>query len=130
MTLWAYTDMADPRWTWNAKTVMLRQDPHAVQPQKIGLMAPDGWVAYANRGHLFVKQFAFAPGAAYPDLGCSVETFTNADMAEVETLGPLTILRPGAAVEHVEVWTLHRDVPMPQSDADVDREVVPRVRAG
>jgi hypothetical protein len=33
--------------------------------------------------------------------------FTNADMLELETLGPLTKLAPGASVEHVERWTLY-----------------------
>ena len=26
MTFWAYTDMADPRWTWGEKYLLLRQD--------------------------------------------------------------------------------------------------------
>jgi hypothetical protein len=44
----------------------------------------------------------------YPDFGCSVEIFTNAAMLEVETLGPLTTLEPGSAVEHIEQWSLDR----------------------
>jgi hypothetical protein len=127
LTLWAYTDMSDPRWTWGRKYIMLRQDPTATAPQKIGAMVPDGWVAYANYGQLFVKKFTYQPGARYPDFGCSVETFTNADMLEVETLGPLVTLQPGAAVEHVEEWYLHKGVAMPQNDADVDRWVLPKV---
>jgi len=129
MTLWAYTDLADPRWTWGTRYVMLRQDPAAEKPQKIGLMVPDGWVAYARDGHLFIKKFSYVPGGHYPDFGCSVETFTNADMLEAETLTPLVHLEPGAAVEHVEHWLLFRDVPMPQDDADVDAHVLPRVEA-
>jgi hypothetical protein len=129
LTLWAYTDMSDPRWTWGRKYIMLRQDPAATQPQKAGVMVPDGWAAYANRGHLFVKKFAYVAGATYPDWGCSVETFTNADMLEVESLGPLISLQPGAVVEHVEEWRLYRDVPLPQTDADVDRDVAPRVKS-
>ena len=38
--------------------------------------------------------------------GASYETFTNADMLELETLGPLVRLGPGEAVEHVERWEL------------------------
>jgi len=129
MTLWAYTDLADPRWTWGTRYVMLRQDPAAEKPQKIGLMVPDGWVAYARDGHLFIKKFSYVPGGHYPDFGCSVETFTNADMLEAETLTPLVHLEPGATVEHVEHWLLFRDVPMPQDDADVDAHVLPRVEA-
>ena len=78
-------------------------------------------MAYARNNHLFVKKFAYVAGATYPDLGSSVETFTNSDMLEVETLGPLVALQPGAAVEHVEDWFLFRDVPAPADDADVDK---------
>ena len=127
LTMWAYTDMSDPRWTWGRKYIMLRQDPAASAPQKVGAMVPAGWVAYANHGHLFVKCFAYSAGAAYVDYGCSVETFTNADMLEVETLGPLSKLAPGAAVEHVEEWRLFDGVPMPVTDADVDRSVAPLI---
>ena len=129
LTLWAYTDMTDPRWTWGRQYVMLRQDSNAATPQKVGAMAPDGWVAYARAGHLFIKKFAYAEGALYPDLGCCVESFTNADMLEVETVAPLALLEPGATVEHVENWFLFRDVPLPENDADVDRDVLPKVKS-
>ena len=128
-TFWAYTDMADPRWTWGTKYVMLRQDPAATQPQKVGAMVPDGWVAYARSGHLFVKKFRYVAGVYYPDLGCCVDTFTNADMLEVETVGPFVRLEPGSTVEHVEDWFLLRDVPVPQNDADIDTHILPRIKA-
>jgi len=128
IALWAYTDMADPRWRWGKKYVLLNQDPNRHAPQKVGVMVTDGWAAYARAGHLFVKQFSYVEDARYPDLGCSVEAFTNADMLELETLGPLVHLQPGAAVEHVEQWHLFRDVPTPQNDVDVDRDVLALVK--
>lgn len=129
LTLWAYTDLSDPRWTWGRKYVLLRQDPRAGDPQKIGAMVPDGWAAYARGGHLFVKQFPFVPGATHPDYGCNFETFTNGDMLEVESLGPMTRLEPGAVAEHVEHWSLFRGMPVPANDREVDRHVLPKVRA-
>jgi hypothetical protein len=129
LALLAYTDMADPRWTWGTKYILLRQDPAAAKPVKVGVMNTQGWVAYARANHLFVKKFAYVAGAAYPDLGCSVETFTNAEMLEVETLGPLVALQPGAAVEHVEDWFLFRDVPAPSDDADVDKNLMPKIES-
>jgi hypothetical protein len=126
--LWAYTDMSDPRWTWGRKYTLLRQDAAATSPQKAGAWVPDGWAAYARHGHLFVKTFEPVPGAAYPDLGCSTEVFTNAQMLELETLGPLVRLQPDAAVEHMEHWHLFRDVRTPASDADVDQQILPHVR--
>jgi hypothetical protein len=128
ITLWAYTDMSDPRWSWGHRYVLLRQDTEATTPQKAGYIVPDGWVAYARDGHLFVVTFDHAQGAQYPDLGSCVETWTDPDMLEVETLGPLAQLEPGAAVEHLERWSLFRDVPQPHSDADVDEHVLPEVR--
>ncbi len=129
LTLWPYTDLTDPRWTWGTKYILLRQDPAAQTPQKIGASVPTGWVACARDGHLFVVQFDFVPGAAYPDLGCNVETFTNGRMLEVETLGPLVRLEPGATVEYVERWSLFQGVPVPTCDADVEAHVLPLVRA-
>jgi hypothetical protein len=129
LALWAYTDMTDPRWTWGRQYVLLRQDSNAATPQKVGVRAVDGWAAYARGGRLFVKMISYMAGARYPDLGSPVESFTNADMLEVETLGPFVDLQPGEAVEHIERWYLFRDVPMPGNDADVDRDVLPRIRA-
>ncbi len=129
LTLWAYTDMSDPRWTWGTKYILLRQDAKATVPQKIGLMALNGWAAYANHNNLFVKKFSVVPGATYPDFGSSLETFTNADMFELETVGPMTRLEPGAALEHVEEWYMFKDVPAPKNDADVDKYVLPLVAA-
>lgn len=128
LALWAYTDMSDPRWTWGRKYVLLRQEAGAKTPQKAGAWVPDGWVAYARQGHLFVKTFQLLSGAAYPDLGCSTEVFTNGDMLELETLGPLVRLQPDAAVEHMEHWHLFRDVPAPASDRDVEQHILPRVQ--
>jgi hypothetical protein len=127
LTLWAYTDMSDPRWTWGHKYVLLRQDPSATTPQKAGAMVSEGWVAYARRGHLFVKTFDAVPGVPHADLGCSTEIFTNDEFLEVESLGPLTTLQPGMAVEHTEHWFLFADVPLPRHEADVDRDVLPRI---
>lgn len=127
MTLWTYTDMSDPRWTWGHKYILLRQDEQRPEPQKIGMLVTDGWVAYARAGHLFIKQFEYLPGARYPDIGCSVETFTNGDMLEVETLAPLRLLEPGAVAEHVERWSLHRNIAAPTNDSDVEQHILPLV---
>ena len=127
LTLWAYTDFTDPRWVLGFKYFMLKNDPQRKDPQKLGLMCPSGWVAYANAGRLFAKKFQHCRGAAYTDFGCSVETFTNDEMLEVETLGPIAKLEPGQTVEHTEEWLLAKNVPVPQNDADIERDVLPLV---
>lgn len=128
IVLWAYVDMADSRWTWGRQHILLKQRAGGT-PQKIGVGSAEGWLAYANQGHLFVKLHRYVTGADYPDMGSSAEVFTNSDMLELETLGPLTTLAPGATVEHVEQWYLLRDVPEPQTDADVIQTVLPKIQA-
>lgn len=109
LVLWHYTDMADPRWTWGTKYIQLRQDPKAETPQKVGFLNKQGWAAYYLEGELFLKKYPVDPAATYPDHGCNTETFTNADMLEVESLGPLaTLSANGGAVEHTETWSLHK----------------------
>lgn len=127
LVLWHYTDMSDPRWTWGNQYVLLRQDENASCPQKLGASVPSGWCAHARANHLFVKRVAFDATATYPDLGCSIETFTNREMLELETLGALTRVVPGMTIEHVETWELFRDVPMPKNDADVNQFVLPKI---
>ncbi len=125
LALWAYTDLSDPRFRFGRKYLFVRQDQAAALPQKIGASVPSGWVAYANGGYLFVKQFAYVEDAAYPDAGSNVEVFTNAAILELETLGPLITLAPGGSAEYRERWALARDVPPLQSDDDADRYVAP-----
>ncbi len=129
LVLWPYTNLADPRWTLGRRFILFRQNPRWPKPQKIGALVPDGWVAYARSGHLFVKQFAFFADGIYPDLGSSVEFFNRADMAEMETLSPSVLLAPGEALEHVEDWHLLKDVPQPESEADVEKYVEPKVQS-
>ena len=129
LTLWRYTDMSDPRWTWGRKYILLRQDSSPqVTPQKLGALVPDGWAGYALNHQLFVKKFAGVAGANYADLGCNFETFTDRDMLEVETLGAFTKIEPGQAVTHTETWSLFDPVPAPECDRDVDQHIAALVQ--
>jgi hypothetical protein len=127
LILWAYTDMADPRWGWGEKYVRLRQDPQQAESQKIGAPVPGGWAAYCRNGHLFLKLFPYEPEKEYPDLGSSAELFTHGNILEVETLGPLLLLQPGQSVDHTEEWFLFDDVPAPAGDPEIDRNILPKV---
>lgn len=128
ISIWAYTDMSDPRWYWGKKYVMLKQDVNSKTPQKAGFMNPDGWAAYVRNGHLFVKTFDFIPSAKYPDFGCNSETWTNSEILEVESLGPLVNLEPGKSVEHVEKWYLFKNVPEPRNDEEVDKFILALIK--
>jgi hypothetical protein len=127
--LWPYANLTDPRWTIGEQYILFRQHPRWSRPQKIGVSVPDGWAAYARQGHLFVKQFDYFAEAVYPDLGSCVELFNRQEMAELETLGPLVVLAPGQSVEHVETWRLLKNIPQPETEADVIRYVVPAIAA-
>jgi len=126
LVMWAYTDFSDPRWRFTQKYLILRQDPKVATPQKVGLFNPDTWAAYLLGTDLFIKRLKADPARTYPDFGCSFETFTNADFLEMETLGPMTKLEPGASVEHVERWTLRKGVRIAAwVDTELDKVLLP-----
>ncbi|HOV72600.1 MAG TPA: hypothetical protein P5318_17000 [Candidatus Hydrogenedentes bacterium] len=128
VVLWHYTQMADPRWTWGNKYIQLRQDPGAKTKQKIGFLNKQGWAAYLLKDDLFIKQFAIDANAKYPDYGCNTETFTDWDMLEVETLGPMTKLAAGGGkVEHTEIWTLNK-VELGEDEAEIDSKLLPLLK--
>jgi len=126
LILWPYTDLSDRRLTLGRRHVLLRGDPDLSEPQKIGALTPDGWVAYALHDVLFVKRFAPQPGAAYVDLGAHVELYTDGLMVELETLGPVARLAPGERLTYTEHWALFPEVPRPQTDAEAAEHVAPR----
>ena len=128
MTLWHYTQMADPRWVWGNKYVQLKQDPGAKTKQKLGFLNKQGWAAYYLKGDLFIKRFDVDPKGVYPDYGCNNETYTDWNMLEIESLGPLTRLAAnGGKVEHTEVWSLHK-VDLGEDDASIDEKAAPLLK--
>jgi len=126
LVMWAFTDLSDPRWKFTQKYVMLRQVPENAAAQKIGHFNPKTWGAYLLGSDLFVKRCDADASRPYPDFGCSFETFTRDDMLELETLGPITKLAPGASLEHIERWTLHRDILLKDfTDEELDQVLAP-----
>lgn len=128
LVMWAYTDLSDPRWSFTQKYLVLRQDATRPSPQKIGLFNEHTWAAYLLNGELFIKRSRSAPSETYADFGCSLEMFTNDEFLELETLGPLRAVAPGESVEHIEHWSLHRNVGLNEFlDDSIDRAVLPFV---
>ncbi|NLC67773.1 MAG: hypothetical protein GX754_03080 [Clostridiaceae bacterium] len=125
ISLWPYTRLNDSRVYWGEKYIMLRHDSNARGPFKIGLPNEDGWAAYANHGHLFVKKYNHIDGATYPDFGASFETYTCDFMTEIESLSPMIELEPGKSIEHRETWILHDNVKVPETEDDIDRIILP-----
>lgn len=125
MVMWHYTDLSDIRWTIGKKFIRLRTDASLTFAQKVGVMNKQGWAAYLLDGQLFVKRFPCVEGATYPDNGCNFETFTKGTFMEVESVGPMAKVEPGASVEHVERWFLFRGVDAGASEATLDAAITP-----
>ncbi|MEP7365039.1 MAG: hypothetical protein ABI972_17440, partial [Acidobacteriota bacterium] len=130
IVLWAYTNLADPRWKFYQKYLTLRQDPANGTPQKIGSFNTDTWGAYALGDLLFVKRTEAFANRRYPDFGCSFETFTNAEFLEMEFLGPLRRIAKGQSASMAEHWSLKRGVDFGGwTEAEVDRVLTPVLQA-
>lgn len=126
LVMWAYTNFADKRWLLTNKYIVLRQDAADHSPQKIGLFNVDTRAAYLLGTDLFIKRSQADPQALYPDFHCSFEIFTNGDFLELETLGPLAELAPGATVEHVERWSLHKNIQLKElTEGEIERVIQP-----
>ena len=131
LTLWSFTDLADPRWILGTEFIQLRQQSSPqgrFREQMTGTYNPAGWGAYYSEDILFVKCAKVLPGV-YPDFGCNFEIFTNPQFLELETLAPIVRLGPGETCSHTETWTLFRNVPSGKSEDWIRSNVVPLVRS-
>ncbi len=128
VSLWSYTAMSDPRWKWGDRYILLHQAGGKSNPQKIGMFNSEGWAAYQLEDMAFIKFFSAHPDAGYPDLNSNLETFTNNEFLELETLGPLSMVEPGQTISHTEDWYLYGGVSPVKNDADVDQAILPLVR--
>jgi hypothetical protein len=123
LVLWHYTDLSDSRFAIGPKFIRLATDEKKPEPQKFGVLNKTGWAAYAKNGLLFVKRMKYEEGAKYPDYESSVEVFTQAGFIEVESLGPMRTLKPGETAEHTERWSLHKDVKVGKTEAEVEAAI-------
>lgn len=112
LSIWAYTQVNDPRLMLRDDYILIRATP-SLPPIKIGYFNPAGWQAYYIEGTLFVKRFDPMPGATFPDGGCNTETYCNHKFIELETLGPLTQLQPGQTILHNETWEVYDSLDQP-----------------
>ena len=124
---WTYTDLALPVWEPHRDFLGINTR-RATAAQKLGVTNYPGWSAYWLDGVTFVKSAPVISGARYPDLGCCWETFTNGAMIELETLGPLVNLAPGARAEHVEHWGVLDGLAKPNGDTAFTKSLAPAVK--
>lgn len=129
ITLWSYAKTNDPRVTWGDKYITLQQDVNNDTNIKFGISNEDGWAAYLNRQHIFIKKYMHNPEAEYPDRGVSYETFCCNFMLEMESLSPLTLLEPDEKVNHVEEWKLFDGVDQAEDEQQIDAIVENYIKA-
>ncbi len=102
LVLWPYTDLGDPRVSWGSPAVVIRAE--SGPRLKLGSGPAPGRLAYLNDGWLFVKWFDPAVGGDYSDRGAVGQVFVDEVFCELESLGPLVTLEPGAETRHGETW--------------------------
>ncbi len=109
IVLWPYTRWSDPRLQPGDDLVLIRaQSTRSVPPCKIGYLNRHGWSAYLIGGTLFVKRFEASVDRPHPDFGCNAEVYCCDQFIEVESIGPLVTLEPGASTRHIETWELYQ----------------------
>jgi hypothetical protein len=122
LTFWSYTDLTDPRLKFGTKYITI-DHAKAQGPSKWGMNIEAEWVGYMVQGTLFVKTFEFDAKAVYPDNGCNFETYSDENIMELETLGPMRKLRPGESLEHVETWRVFTGMPAVFDEQDIERVI-------
>lgn len=126
LTLWSFTNLADPRWRFGQRFIRLTADPALEEAQKIGALNRQGYSAHHADGELFITRFAPAssqPGVRYADMGCNNETYTAGAFMEMESLGPLETVDVGGTVTHRELWSLHRDFALEDDDGALEARI-------
>lgn len=125
IVVWHYTDLSDSRWKLGKKFIRLSTDEKLNEPQKLGVLDKQGWAGYLRKDTLFVKTFPFDEKATYGDYGCNCETYTAGTFMEIESVGPLAKLGPGASVTHVEHWYLFKNVDAGKTEDSLEAAIKP-----
>ena len=107
IVMWPYSEFKDPRLELHDDLILV----HAYgigKPFKVGTFNTVGWIACTFGEALLIKRFTMEPEGNFPDRGCNVETYISDSCIELETLGALKVLEPGASMTHDETWELLR----------------------
>lgn len=123
---WPYTDFSSGGWSFAPSFIGINTK-EVRSPQKIGITGYPGWLAYWLNGDAFIKAAPLAPEALYPDSGSKAEIFSNGEMIELETLGPLAPLQPGESCHHHEYWGVLPNLPEPVDEATVRDQWLPAI---
>lgn len=119
LSLWPYSDPADPRLTLTDRYLAVRQDPACPGACKIGINDRAGCALYRLGEDVFCRRTApHDPGLTYPDGGVSAEIYVSPIILELEALGPVRTLPAGGWALLNETWSLTRAADCPDGDPD------------
>jgi hypothetical protein len=107
LVLWPYSSWQDERLMPGDDELRVRGS--AGDRLKMGTFVQAGSVSYQRNGTTLASRFTPQRGKAHADLGCNVEVFVGDRYIEIEVLGPLATLEPGAAVELAVRWEIASD---------------------
>jgi len=127
IAIWPYTRMTDPRFTWGDDYILLRQQADTI-PTKVAVMNETGWAACVFKHAAFFKFFQRIPGAEYVDFGTNLQSWTNKECLELETLGQYKTLELDETIVHEETWYFAENIPVPHNDEDVKKNILPVVQ--
>ena len=94
LVLWPYASWEDRRFKPRDGLLTLEAEPGP--DLKIGYFNEAGWVGYVRNNTVLIRRFESVAERRHPDLGCNVETYLGGRFLELELLGPLGELAPGA----------------------------------
>lgn len=125
LVTWPYTNLEDSRFHMGKDYMTLKQDGSTQEWFKAGTGNAFGWAAYLLDNTVFLKSHEHIPGAAYSDMGCSFEIYTDSEIMELESLSPLTRLEPEGILRHKERWSLFTAEELeliPSAEENIHRE--------
>jgi hypothetical protein len=77
-------------------------DPKISYPLKIGIDNQGGEASYTLNNASLIIESKYQFNSSYPDHGCSFEFYINGRFLEIETLGPISHLKPNKKIIHQE----------------------------
>ncbi len=105
LSLWFDTSLGDNRLSFHKDVIIGRHLP-CEKKLKIGAYTPQGKISMENLGQKLEISFLPHSMEDYPDYGSNVELFINKYIMELETLGVLKEIVPGATIKHTEYWNI------------------------
>lgn len=123
IVFWPYTRMNDERILLGEKYIAVQQDPADTQvPAKIGYTNYEGRLYCFNKGQaMSIAYDSDYTKGQYPDFNVSSEIYTNKAILEIESLGHIGNILPGASVTHEEVWSVYEcDIKPALNEDEID----------